>query len=77
MDKDGFMQCPICLKKFQRLKPHLRSKKECSSIIDFTAFCESFELFDTNMKKAKKREATKGERQSNKIWEHLKKSKEK
>ena len=56
MDGDGFMQCPICGKKFQRLRPHLKNKKECSAFIDFEAFNSSFEAFDKDMKKAKGRE---------------------
>jgi hypothetical protein len=56
MDEDGYMECPICLKRFQRLRPHLKTKKLCSSLIDFEAFNEGFEKFDSNLKKAKERE---------------------
>ena len=56
MDENGFMQCPVCAKKYQRLKPHLMNKRECSSFIDLNAFNRSFEIFDKDLKKTKARE---------------------
>ena len=56
MDENGFMECPICRKKFQRLRPHLKSKKDCSALVDFESFNASFERFDKDFKKSKERE---------------------
>ena len=56
MDENGVMLCPVCNKKFQRLRPHLKNKRECNSLIDFEAFEKSFNGFDSNLKKAKERE---------------------
>ena len=48
------MSCPICAKKFQRLKPHLRSKRGCSESIDFEMFIVSFDAFDRDFKKERR-----------------------
>ena len=43
MDENGIMKCPFCYKEFQRLAPHLKSNKFCSSLVDFDSFKESFD----------------------------------
>ena len=79
MDDNGFMQCPICEKSFQRIKPHLKNKQACSAFIDFESFNTSFELFDSNLKRAKGREksaATRKRRQEELSEEEKKKNNE-
>ena len=56
MCKDGLMECPICLKEFQRLKLHLTAQNRCASKIDTASFCKSFDIFDMERKKNKERE---------------------
>ena len=56
IDENGFMECPICTKKFQRLRPHLKNKKNCSKFVDHDSFNASFEKFDKDCKKSKERE---------------------
>ena len=56
MDEQGFMQCPVCNKSFQRIRPHLKSNKTCSKFINFEAFEKGFNTFDSTFKKSKERE---------------------
>ena len=56
MDKSGFMKCPFCDKRFQRLYPHLKTNKVCSSLGDYASYKASFDIFDTDLKISKVRE---------------------
>ena len=56
MDEQGFIQCPVCNKNFQRIRPHLKSNKTCSKFINFEAFEKGFNTFDSTLKKSKERE---------------------
>ena len=66
------MNCPICSIQFQRLKPHLKNKKGCSSLIDFEVFSKSIKNIDKILKKTKEREKKATTRKRHQIEDNFK-----